>query len=99
MGVRVEDPGSQVEHRPRLTILPTTKLGWWAAGLAAVFFPLVFSAAAVPKAAALGFVCGLAGGAAALTAITRDGERAVTVFAALVPLVVGVGFALGELIA
>jgi cyanate permease len=54
----------------------------------------------VPRAAALGFVCGLAGGAgaAALMAIIRDRERAVTVFAALVPLVVGVGFVLVELI-
>jgi hypothetical protein len=31
-------------------------------------------------------------------AIIRDRERAVTVFAALVPLVVGVGFVLAELI-
>ena len=98
MGVRVQLPGSPVEHRRRITILPTTDLGWWAAGLAAAFFPLVFAAAVVPRAAALGFVCGLAGGAAALMAIIRDRERAVSVFAALVPLIVGVGFVLAELI-
>lgn len=98
MVVRVEHPGSPVEHRPRITILPTSRLGWWAAALAAAFFPLVFAAAPVPRAAALGFVCGLVGGAAALMAIIRDRERAVTVFAALVPLVVGVGFVLVELI-
>ena len=96
MGVRVEHPGSPSEHRPRITILPTTHLGRWAAGLAAAFFPLVFAAALVPRAAALGFLCGLAGGAAALMAIIRDRERALSVFAALVPLAVGVGFVIVE---
>ena len=98
MGIRVEHPGSPVEPRPRIIILPTRHLGWWAAGFAAAFFPLVFAAAVVPGAAALGFVCGLAGGAAAVVAIIRDRERAVTVFMALVPLVVGVGFVLVEVI-
>ena len=97
MGIRVEHPGSPVEQRPRITILPMSRLGWWAAGLAAAF-PLVFAAAVVPGSAALGFVCGLAGGVAALAAIIRDRERAVTVFMALVPLVVGVGFVLVEVI-
>jgi hypothetical protein len=67
-------------------------------GFAAAFFPLVFAAAMVPRGAALGFVCGLAGGVAALLAIIRDRERALTVFAALLPLVVGVAFVLAELI-
>ena len=52
----------------------------------------------MPSGAALGFVCGLAGGVAALMAIVRDRERAVTVFAALAPLVIAVAFALAELI-
>ena len=60
MGVGVEQ--SPVKHRPRITVVPATALGWWAVGLAAAFFPLVFAAALVPTAAALGFVCGLAGG-------------------------------------
>ena len=98
MGVRVEHPGSPVGQRPRIAILPTTQLGWWGAGLAAAFFPLVFAAALVPRAAALGLVCGLAGGGAALVGIIRDRERAVTVLAALVPTVVGVGFVLVELV-
>jgi hypothetical protein len=67
-------------------------------GFAAAFFPLVFAAAMVPRGAALGFVCGLAGGVAALLAIIRNRERAMTVFAALLPLVVGVAFVLAELI-
>ena len=83
--------------RPRITILPTTDLGRWAIGLAAFFLPLVFAAAVVPRGATLGFVCGLAGGVAALTAIIRDRERAVTVLAALLPLVVGISFVLAEL--
>jgi hypothetical protein len=52
----------------------------------------------VPRGAALGFVCGLAGGVAAVMAIIHDRERAVTVFAALVPLAIGVAFVLAELI-
>jgi hypothetical protein len=98
MGVRVEQPGPPIQHRGRVTILPTTKLGWWAAGLAAAFFPLMFAAAVAPRSAALGFVCGLAGGAIALMAIVRDRERAVTVLAAAVPLVIAVVFVLAQLI-
>lgn len=94
MSVGAEHLGQPVRH-PRIPILPTTHLGRWAVGLAA-FFPLVFAAAVVPRGAALGFVCGLAGGAAALVAIVRDRERAVTVFAALAPLVAAVAFVLAE---
>jgi hypothetical protein len=98
MSVGAEHPGSPVEHRPRITIVPTTNLGRWAAGLALAFFPLMFAAAVVPRGAALGFVCGLAGGVVAFTAIVRDRERAVTVFAALVPFAIAVAFVLAELI-
>jgi hypothetical protein len=66
-------------------------------GLTAAFFPLVFTAGVVPAGAALGLVCGLAGGAAALAAISREGERAVLVFAALLPLLIAVAFLLAEL--
>ena len=98
MSVRLEHHGSGVKHRPRITVLPTTHLGWWAVGLAAAFFPLVFAAAVVPRGAAIGFVCGLAGGVAALMAIIRDRERALTVLAALVPLAIAVAFLLVEVI-
>jgi hypothetical protein len=98
MGVGVEHRGAPVEHRPRITTLPTTKLGWWAVGLTAAFFPLVFTAAVVPRAAALGLVCGLMGGAVGLMAVVRDRERAVSVFAAVVPLIIAVAFVLAELI-
>jgi hypothetical protein len=98
MSVEFERRASPVHHR-RMPVLPTTPLGRWAAGLAVTFFPLVFAAALVPRAAAAGFVCGLAGGVTALVAIVRDRERAVTVFAALVPLAIAVGFGLAELMA
>jgi hypothetical protein len=98
LSIRVEHRGSPVKHRPRITFLPTTHLGWWAVGLAAAFFPFVFAAAVVPTGAAIGFVCGLAGGVAALMAIIRDRERALTVFVALAPLVIAVAFLLVELI-
>ena len=97
MSVGAEHPRRPVRHL-RTRILPTTHPGQWAVGLAAAFFPLVFAAAVVPRAAALGFVCGLAGGAAALLAIIRDRERSVIVFAALAPVVIAVGFVLAELI-
>jgi hypothetical protein len=98
MNVRADHrhPRSRGRRAPSVTILPTTTLGRWALGFAAAFFPLVFAAAVVPRAAAAGFVCGLVGGAAAFVAITRDRERALTVFAALLPLVVAVVFVLAE---
>jgi hypothetical protein len=99
MGVRAEKHGSPVKNRrPRITILPATHLGWWAVGLTAAFFLLVFAATVVPRGAAFGFVSGLAGGIVALMAIVRERERAVAVFAALVPLAIAVGFVLSQLI-
>jgi hypothetical protein len=41
---------------------------------------------------------GLAGGVLALAAIFRSGERALTVFAALVPFLNALGFVLGSLL-
>jgi uncharacterized membrane protein YphA (DoxX/SURF4 family) len=88
MGVGVEHQGSPIKHRPRIAILPSTRLGWWTVGLTTAFFPLVFAAGLIPRAAALGLVCGLAGGIAAAIAIVRDHERAVSVFVAFVPFTV-----------
>lgn len=98
MSLRIVPHQLPVEPRPRLTILPTTRMGWWAVGLAGAFFVLVLAAAVVPRGAALGFVCGLGGGVVALSAVVRDRERAVTVFAALLPLVIAVAFVLTELL-
>jgi hypothetical protein len=62
MGVRVEQPRSPVKKRPHITIVPVTVLGRWAIGLAVSFFALVFAAAVMPMAAALGFVCSVSRG-------------------------------------
>jgi hypothetical protein len=96
--VGVEHPSSPAGHGRRIALLPTTVLGRWAAGLALAFLALVFTAGVVPRAAALGLVCGLVGGAVALIAIVRDRERGVIAFAALVPLLIAVGFVLAEVI-
>lgn len=98
MSVRVEHGGTPVKHPRRVTILPRTHRGWWAVSLAAAFLPLVFAAGVVPLAAAVGLLCGLGGGVAALMAIVRERERALTVFLALVPLVIAVAFVLVQLI-
>jgi hypothetical protein len=60
MTVGAEHPGSPVKHQTRISMLPTTHLGWLAVGLATSFFALVFAATVVPRGAALGFVCSLA---------------------------------------
>lgn len=98
MSVRVEHRGSPIKRRHRITILPTTERGWWAVGLAAGFFAFVFAAALVPRGAAFGFLSGLAGGVVALMAIIRDRERALTVFVALLPVVIALAFLLVELL-
>ena len=81
------------------SVLPTTRVGWVAVGLAAAWlvltagWRLMGSAGAVP-----GFACGAAGGVVALVALLRFGERAVAVFAALFPLAFVVLFVVAELI-
>lgn len=83
----------------RLAILPTTRLGRWAVGLAAANVVLVLGWRLMgPLGAFPGFVFGLAGGVVALVAILRRGERAIAVFAALVPFLFVVAFVLGELL-
>jgi hypothetical protein len=98
MGVGVPDRESPAGPRPRITILPATPLGRWAAGLAASFLALVLVGVHVPRGGSLAVVCGVAGGVAALVAVIRDHERAVTVFAALLPLAFALGFVVAELI-
>jgi hypothetical protein len=97
MKARIEPSGSPWSRR-RIAVLPTTAPGWWAVALAVASVVLVFAAGEVPRGAALGLACGVAGGGAALVAIARDRERAVTVLASLLPLVIAVGFVVAELI-
>jgi len=83
----------------RIPILPTTRLGRWAVGLAAANVVLVLGWRLMgPLGAAPGFVSGLAGGVVALVAIFRRGERAITVLASILPLVLVVAFVLAELL-
>jgi hypothetical protein len=51
-----------------------------------------------PLGAIPGFISGLAGGVVALLAIGRRGERALTVFAAIVPFALVLLFVLAELL-
>ena len=96
--IGVEHSGSPVKHRAPIAVLPATLLGRWAVGLAATFFALVLVGSVVPRGGALAFACGLAAGVAALVAIVRDRERALTVFAALAPFAFAVAFVVAELI-
>ena len=80
---------------PRVHVLPTTPVGWWALRFAGFVVVMMFAMPlqAIPYFGwviwALGFL-GLAAvvvsGVLALIAIIRDKERALSVFAALIPL-------------
>jgi hypothetical protein len=82
----------------RVVVLPTTKLGRWALALAVSNVVLVLAWSVLPGGAAPGFACGLAGGVVGLRAIVRQQERALAVYAALVPFAMVVAFVLAELL-
>ena len=84
--------------RRRIPILPTTRLGRWALGFALANPVLVIAWTILPGGAVLGFVSGVTGGILAVRAIRRHGERALSVYAAVVPLVMVVAFVLAELL-
>ena len=94
-GMRAEPP---VRRTHRIPVLPQTVLGWRAVGLAVAAIILVLAWTIVPLGAAFGFACGLAGGVAALIAIVRLEERALTVFLAVLPLAFVVAFVVAELV-
>jgi hypothetical protein len=79
-------------------ILPTTRPGTWAAWLAVGYLVLSPAWRILPGGAIAAFVSGLAGGVCALVAILRRGERALTVFAAVLPLAFVVLFVAAELL-
>jgi len=84
-----------LNKRRRFAVGPTTRLGKWAVGLAAASVVLSFGWALMgPVGGFPGLAFGLAGGVVALVAIFRRGERAVTVYVALVPFLNAVVFAL-----
>lgn len=76
--------------------MPQTKLGWWAVGLAAAGILLVFAWSILPGGAWLGFLCELAGGILALTAIVRERERSWLVWLSILPMVNVFVFVLAE---
>ncbi len=83
----------------RHAILPTTYVGNWAVGLAVASIVANFSWKLMgPLGGFPSLIFGLAGGIVALVAIFRRGERAVTVFAALLPFLGAVVFVLAELL-
>ena len=85
------------DGRHRLAVLPTTRLGAWAVGLAAASFILQSAWTLMgPVGGFPGLVAALIGGIAALVAILRRSERAISVFIALVPFVGVVVFVLAE---
>jgi len=79
-------------------ILPTTRPGSWAVWLAVGYLVLMPAWSVLPGGAALAFASGLAGGVVGLVAILRRGERALTVYAAVLPLVLVVVFVAAELL-
>ena len=98
MGVGADPTGPRTRHGSRVLFLPRTEVGGWAVWLAVAFFGLVLLGTVVPRGGGLAFVCGLLGGVLALVAIVREHERALTVFAALVPLAFAVGFVVAQLV-
>jgi hypothetical protein len=83
----------------RLVVLPTTRLGNWAVGLAAASVVLLLGWSFVGRAGGVpGLAFGLAGGVLALVAIFQRGERALTVFAVLLPFLTALVFLLAELL-
>ena len=83
----------------RLAVLPTTRLGMWAVGLAAASIVLQSAWMLLgPLGGFPGLLAGLIGGIVALVAILRRSERAISVFVALVPFLGVIVFVLAELI-
>ena len=96
-----ELPSGRLPTRRRgsIVVVPTTGLGSWAVGLALASVVLLSTWSVMGRLGGIpGLAMGLAGGIVALVAIFRRGERALTVFAALVPLLNVVGFVLGSLL-
>lgn len=95
---------------PRVHLLPTTFLGRWALRLAGASVVLLFAAplvnliawvriVAIPLLYTLALAAAVVGGVLALVAIIRDNERALSVFAATVPLLFYLVFTVIEVLA
>jgi len=88
-----------VKQSHRIRLLPTTRTGKWAVGLGVAHVLLIFGWSVMgPLGAFPGLLVGLLAGVVALVAIIRHGERALSVFAAVLPLLMVVLFILAELL-
>jgi hypothetical protein len=81
-----------------MRLLPTTRHGAWAVGLAAASVATMLTWSLLPGGGFLGLACGIAGGVVGLVAIVREGERGITVFVAIIPLLGAGIFVLAELL-
>lgn len=77
---------------PHVRLLPTTPFGRLAIVLAGAGIALTFAWQLMPLAAWPGFIVQLAGGVFALIAAIRDGDRAISVFLAVLPMLFVVWF-------
>jgi hypothetical protein len=90
---------SPAEQGRRVTFRPSTRLGTWSVGLAVASIVLLAGWSVMGRLGGVpGLVLGLAAGVVALLAVVRRGERALTVFAALVPFLNVVVFLVVELV-
>lgn len=81
-----------------MRVMPATRLGRWAVGLAIAGLLLIGAWTVMgPLGGFPGLVVAFAGGIVALVAITRRHERALSVFAALVPFLNAVAFLIAEI--
>jgi hypothetical protein len=86
-------------------VLPRTRAGWWAVALCVAFFVSVavtgttdtdLSIGRLNVVGAFNFLLAIAGGALALYAMVRRGERSFVVLIPLLPALLAVGFELAE---
>ena len=77
---------------------PSTRLGWWAVGLAVANIVLNFAWSILPGGGILGLICGLVGGVFALIAVIRQHERSWLVFLSILPMFSVLFFILGEIL-
>lgn len=84
--------------RRRIRAFPATRLGRWAVWCGAASIALTLAWSVLPLGAWSGFAIGLAGGALALVATIRDGERALSVFAVVLLALLILGFIVVEIL-
>ena len=96
-----------MQHSNSWYVLPRTPAGWWAVALCAAFFVAVAvtvsadvesTVGPLNLAGAFNFLVAVAGGALALYAMLRRGERSLIVLVPVLPALFAAGFELAELL-